>query len=331
MRISLERSARSASLWSGPSAIGRVFGGWPFVETWARVHHGLTALTRPVDVALYCYPGSLYSSIARFALAEKRVPYEERIVDIGPAMKNYEAQYMRINPRGVVPTLVHGDERVTDATRIIAYVDEALDGPALTPSDEAAAARMREWIERADRIPCRELSYGNLPRPIRPLVRYVVMPRRLKLLRRHRARNPELAERYDERLRDVEQWSATILDPEAMAKLWVVVRGTLDELDAVLERSRFIAGPTFSLADVVWTPILARLRMLGLDEGFEGRRALAAYYARMRARPGFREAEIGERVPAGAVLRPLAGFALPRLLVVTAVIVALVWILREVL
>ncbi|MCA9650592.1 MAG: glutathione S-transferase family protein [Myxococcales bacterium] len=280
-----------------------------------------------LDVALYCYPGSLYSSIARLGLAEKHVRYEERLVDIGPAMRSYAPQYMRINPRGVVPTLEVRGERITDATRIIAWVDEHLPGPPLTPADPSEAQRMREWMDRADAIPCRELSYGSLPGPMRPLARYVVQPRRMRLLRRYRARNPELAERYDARLRDVEQWTATILDPAAMDALWAQVNGTLDDLEDRLEAQRYVAGSCFSLADVLWTPILARLRMLGLDEGFGSRRAVAAYYARMRARPSFREAEVAERVPAGKVARLLAGFLLPRLLVAAALVTALIWAL----
>lgn len=56
------------------------------------------------DVTLYSFPGSLYSSIARLGLAEKRVPYRGQLVDIGPAMKNYEPEYML--GRFVLPRLV---------------------------------------------------------------------------------------------------------------------------------------------------------------------------------------------------------------------------------
>lgn len=284
-----------------------------------------------MDVALYCFPGSLYSSIARFGLAEKHVPYEERIVDIGPAMRNYEPEYMRINPRGVVPTLAHGDELVTDATRIVSYVDTFLDGPSLTPEDEDEAARMREWMDRADAIACRELSYGSIPGPMRPLAKHVIQPRRMALLRRHRDRNPDLAPQYEARLRDVRAWNETMEDPAAMEALWAKARAALDELEEALASRRYIAGSTFSLADVIWTPILARLRMLGLDEGFEGRRQVAAYYARMRARPTFREAEVCERVPVGRVLQQLSGFVVPRLMLAILVLTAAVWGLVEVL
>ena len=94
-----------------------------------------------LDVALYCYPGSLYSSIARLGLAEKHVRYEERLVDIGPAMRSYAPQYMRINPRGVVPTLEVRGERITDATRIIAWVDEHLPGFIARAEERLRAAK----------------------------------------------------------------------------------------------------------------------------------------------------------------------------------------------
>ncbi|MCA9706232.1 MAG: glutathione S-transferase family protein [Myxococcales bacterium] len=276
-------------------------------------------------VALYCFPGSLYSSIARLGLAEKGVRYETRLVDIGPAMKNYSPEYMRLNPRGVVPTLVCDDQVVTDATRIVAWVDEHLPGPSLTPPQDEAAERMRAWIARADAIPFRELSYASVKGPLRLLSEHVVMPRRLRLLRRHRDRNPALAERYEARIRDVEQWTQTLEDPAAIDRIWAQVHATLDALEAELEHHRYVTGDRYGQADVLWTPALARLRMLGLDEGFGGRPRVAAYLARMKARPSFGEAGVVERLPAGRMLRIVGGFVLPRLAVAGAVVAALVW------
>jgi len=129
----------------------------------------------------------------------------------------------------------------------------------------------------------------------------------------------------------VEEWNETISSPEAMKELWAEVHATLDDLDAELGRHRFVAGSTYSQADVLWTPLLARLRMLGLDGGFGERGRVAAYYSRMKARPSFREAEVAERISMGKVLVPLSGFLLPRLAVAIAVVIAMVWGLSKVL
>ena len=51
-------------------------------------------------------------------------------------MQNYAPEYSRLNTRGVAPTLVHGDEVVTDSAKIVRYIDAHFDGPSLTPKDE---------------------------------------------------------------------------------------------------------------------------------------------------------------------------------------------------
>lgn len=60
----------------------------------------------PVDVTLYDFPPSLCSQKVRLALAEKHVSYMNRFVDIEVRMQNYDPDYLRLNPHGVVPTLM---------------------------------------------------------------------------------------------------------------------------------------------------------------------------------------------------------------------------------
>lgn len=50
----------------------------------------------------------------------------------------------------------------------------------------------------------------------------------------------------------------------------------------------------YTLADVVWTVVVAPQHMLGRSP-LEDRPALARWYARMKARPSFREADLWER------------------------------------
>ncbi|MGB1278187.1 MAG: glutathione S-transferase family protein, partial [Nannocystaceae bacterium] len=85
----------------------------------------------PRGVKLYHYPLSLCSQQVRLALAEKGVAYTSQVVDIGRACENYRPWYMRLNPKGVVPTLVHDGECFTGSARIVAYIDEHFPGPQL--------------------------------------------------------------------------------------------------------------------------------------------------------------------------------------------------------
>src|SRR5690606_35009157 len=113
------------------------------------------------DVTLYHALPSLCSQKVRLALAEKGVAYRAREVDIGPSMENYEPWYVRLNPRGVVPTLQHGDRVVTDSARILRYIDANFPGPALLPAEIEARAVAEALLDRQDRLRLRELSYAN--------------------------------------------------------------------------------------------------------------------------------------------------------------------------
>ena len=61
-------------------------------------------------------------------------------------MQNCEPWSVRLNPRCVVPALVHGDRVVTDSARIIQYIDQTFEGPPLSPEDPSEHAQMGAWI-----------------------------------------------------------------------------------------------------------------------------------------------------------------------------------------
>ena len=74
------------------------------------------------------------------------------------------------------------------------------------------------------------------------------------------------------------------------------VRAEIDDLEALLvsDARPFIAGAAYSLADCMWTAILARLSLVGLAGWWaDGRRAsVGAYFDRVRARPSYATAGV---------------------------------------
>jgi glutathione S-transferase len=267
------------------------------------------------DVVLYGFPGSLCSQKVRLALAEKGVTYEDRFVDIELRLTNYEPWYLRINPRGVVPTLVHGERVVTDSARILAYVDEAFAGPKLTSEDPGERERMAYWIGVQDRVRMRELSYASFKGMLGLVLRRVSMPLRVRKLRRLRDANPSLAELYDAKLEDVQAWRAQIRDEAEIAQARGELESVLRQAEEQLEKTRHLAADAYSLADVAWTCVLARLKMLGLAPSLWGGGRLPrleAYYGELRLRPSFAGARLWEAPPDRKARRELLRAALAR-------------------
>lgn len=280
------------------------------------------------DVVLYHIWPSLCSQHVRLALAEKGVVHQSRIVNIGPVMENYEPWYVRMNPAAVVPTLVHGERVVTDSARIVRYVDEAFDGPPLTPADAEARQRMEDLLDRVDRIPFRTLSYAQ-PSPWRTKLFSSMVGLRERRLRRFAAKHPDLREAYEAKIEDVVRWRAHIVEPEAIEAARAEVDRMLDETEALLADGRtYLVGESYTLADVLWTVGLARLAAIGrrawLHDGSHPH--LVRYYERMRGRPSFEEACIWERLEPRQIAAIVLPFLLPRLAVAAAVVGLVTWL-----
>lgn len=259
-------------------------------------------------VTLYAFPASHCSQKVRLALAEKQVPYTNRFVDIEMRLQNFEPWYMKLNPKGVVPTLIHGERVVTDSAHIIRYIDEAFEGPPLVPGDPAERESMQRWIDEQDRLRIRELTFGTMKGALGFALRKVSMPRRKAKLQRLGNANPDLAKLYEAKIEDLGQWRASITSEAEVAGIRRQLEDVLGHVDEQLGKTRYLACDSYSLADVAWTCIFARLTMLGLSASlWEKTRfpLVKAYYEDLRSRPSFAAAEIWEGPPSWSTRRAL--------------------------
>ena len=81
--------------------------------------------------------------IARWALHEAGADYDQVLLDYGTTMK--AADYLKINPMGKVPAIVHDGRTVTECAAICAYLAEAFPAARLTPTTEERADYYR-WL-----------------------------------------------------------------------------------------------------------------------------------------------------------------------------------------
>jgi glutathione S-transferase len=104
-----------------------------------------------MTITLYENEFSSCSTKVRIALFEKGARWERRRVDL-LHFEQKTADYLRLNPNGVVPTAVVDCEgpALIESHIILQFVDERFPGPALTPRDPAERARMRMWLKGID-------------------------------------------------------------------------------------------------------------------------------------------------------------------------------------
>src|SRR5512135_3377517 len=98
---------------------------------------------------LYHHGTSVCAAKARLALGEKRLEWTGRYVDILKG-EQFAPEYRKLNPKSVVPTLVHDGRVIVESTLIGEYLDDVFADPPLKPDDPYDRVRMRLWTKRLD-------------------------------------------------------------------------------------------------------------------------------------------------------------------------------------
>ena len=94
------------------------------------------------ELVFYANPMSR-ARIVRWMLEEVGAPYRTELLEYGTSMKSPE--YLRINPMGKVPAILHEGKVVTEAAAICSYLAEAFPNVGLAPRAEERADYYR-WM-----------------------------------------------------------------------------------------------------------------------------------------------------------------------------------------
>lgn len=101
------------------------------------------------ELTLYTYWRSTAAWRVRIALALKGLEAKQVPVHlVKDGGQQHSADYLKVNPHGLVPALVHhtkdGDVTLSNSLAIIEYLEEVFPEPPLLPKDAAGRARVRQ-------------------------------------------------------------------------------------------------------------------------------------------------------------------------------------------
>jgi glutathione S-transferase len=217
------------------------------------------------------------SQRVRLALEEKGLVWTSHHLDLA-ANEHVSEDYQRINPNGVVPTLVHDGQVVIESNDILTYLDEHFPAPPLRPASLDARSRMDVLIalSSAFQPTIKVLSHERLFRPFRRVDAATVE------LFRSKHRDPSLVAFMRDYAEDGAAWR------ERVGKAEVHLESALDRLEAALAEAPFLSGERYGLADISWVVNANRLRQAGVDLSRWPR--LDDWALRATARPAFDEA-----------------------------------------
>jgi glutathione S-transferase len=230
---------------------------------------------------LYNAPHSTCSQKVRICLAEKGLPFEDIRLDLGKGKDQLKPEYLKLNPNGVVPTLVDDGEVIIDSSVICEYLDEKYPVPLLSPDDLVQRAKMRAWMRYFEEVPTPAVRV--------PSFNMGFLPRYAGL-----SEDQFLAEQSD--IRPIRKHFYRRMGTTGFKRADVDaalehIDNTCARMDKALADGPWLMGEQYTLADIVVTPSIDRMADLGYAGIWNGKYPrMTDWYTRMQARPAFQAA-----------------------------------------
>lgn len=203
---------------------------------------------------LYHANHSTCSQKVRLCLAEKGLDWESELVNLA-SNEHLTEKYLKLNPNGVVPTLVHDNAVITDSGVICEYLEEIFPGTPMLPEDPVERAVVRAWVRYFDEVPTSAIRV--------PSFNMAFLPRYQNLddegFQNQQANVRPIRKQFYERM-----GRRGFSDIEVDAAL-EQLRQTLIRMETRLENSSWISGDFFGLADIIILPLIDRMADLHLE------------------------------------------------------------------
>ena len=228
---------------------------------------------------LYNAPQSTCSQRVRFVLNAKGIPFDEVKLDL-LAGDQLKPDYLKMNPNGVVPTLVHDGAVVIDSNVITEYLDEVAPASAnFTPGQPVERARMRTLMHFIDEMPAAAVRV--------PTFNLAFLPRFAKMSEEEFT---AFAESKPLRKEFMLAMGRTGFPESEMRAALARLRRTYERMDKEIERSGgpWLLGKDITLADVAVMPAIVRMADLGLDTMWADLPRVQRWYESIQAHPAFR-------------------------------------------
>ncbi len=228
-------------------------------------------------IELYHNDMSTCAQKVRLALAEKGVRWESRHLDLR-ARDHQTPAYLKLNPNAVVPTLVHDGVVIIESTVINEYIDDAFGGVSLRPVDAAGRARMRLWTKQLDEG--LHADTGVLSTSI--AFRYQKLEKGDREVQALVDNVPDAVKRARVRANIFEGVQSPYFKESVLR-----FDALLGRMETTLANSQWLAGDTYSLADIAYAPYLTRLEHLQMKELWSERPRLGRWFECLREREAY--------------------------------------------
>lgn len=234
-------------------------------------------------MTFYTYPLAFNPAKAKLALDEKGIQYTEKKIDIigGGSL---EPWYIKLNPSGSAPTLVAGEKVIPESADIVRWADEQGNGP--LGGDKVDRKFVSEWITKVDSWD------GNLYAAAFSGAGSVLKlsnNHKIKVAEAAAKKSPDLADVYKQKVESLKKINEEPSDKAKVAANKEQLVGLLDEANSRLNSTKYLAGDEYSMADVIFTPVLYRIPQVSQDkELLDPRVNVKKYWGELKKRPSYK-------------------------------------------
>lgn len=246
-------------------------------------------------IELYHNWDSFCSFKVRLALEEKGLAWTDRHINL-MTFENLRPDYLKINPHGLVPTLLDDGQAIFESTFINEYLDDKYPATPLRPADPKETARMRAWVKHEED----ELFLAVRPASLNLMMKQVYARYDEQELDAYLAHHPRpyLIGRLKKMFR-------APYDAEAVEQARHKLRRAFQRMDETLRSAPWLAGRRYSLADIAAAPVIDRVRRLGMVDLWRDMKDLTDWIRRLEARPAYTAAMPRDEFRLPAPKRPI--------------------------
>ena len=236
-------------------------------------------------IELYHNAASTCSQKVRLVLEEKGIEWASRDVDLLSGAQ-HDAEYVKLNPNHVVPTLVHDEHVLIESTLINDYLDDVFPDVPMRSADPVLRHAAGLWIKRVD----------SKVHPAAGVITFAIGPRAILLQQPEEVRERNIAAIPDPARRAARR---SVIENGVKAPEFAGALGQfldlIDEMDAELSPGDWLSGERFGLADACVLPYVFRLDQMAMGSllSTETRPNVADWYGRMQALPSYEKAVTG--------------------------------------
>lgn len=233
-----------------------------------------------MTLKLLNFPQSTCSQKVRLSLWEKAIEFVDRPVD-STKREHLSDWYLKLNPNGVVPTLLHDEAIIIDSSVIMEYLDEVFPDHSLTPADPVKRAQMRKWLRYFEEVPTPAVRVPSFNQ---------YLSKRFDKLSQEQFEtfvdNHPMRKQFYKKMRKEQGFDERETD-SAHDRL----RQTIVRMEKGLTESGgpWLMGEMLTLADYCIVPTIDRMNDLGLAELWADQPKVSAWFERIKQRPAYQK------------------------------------------